>query len=70
MLPSIPTHRLAPTPISPAPQPIEFTHEAALYRLRIWTQRELALIPRQRRPRAHYVPGLGWVGGDFVAMLN
>jgi hypothetical protein len=70
MVPATPTLGLDPTTIAPTPQPLYFTREAALYRLRIWTAREWASIPARDRPRADYFPGLGWVGGEFVAALS
>jgi hypothetical protein len=44
--------------------------EAALYRLRIWTEREWSEIPAEAQPHAELMPGLGWVGGDFIEALN
>jgi hypothetical protein len=53
-----------------APRPVYFTREGSLYRLRVWSEREWAMIPPARRPRAEHVPGLGWVGGDLIAVMN
>lgn len=61
---------LTPGQVGTAPGPVYFTREGALYRLRIWTEREWASMPSGDRLRADHVPGLGWVGGDFIEAMN
>jgi hypothetical protein len=53
-----------------APEPVYFTHAGALYWVRIWKEREQAVMPAKDRTLAEYVPGLGWVVGDFIASMN
>jgi hypothetical protein len=63
---SNPVRRAAPS----TPEPIYFTRRGALYRLRIWSEREWALIASKLRHHAEYFSGLGWVGGEFITMMS
>ena len=70
MLPLFPDRGLLPCTPPTALKPSYFTHEAVLYQLRIWSQREWSSIPHGSRPHAEHVPGLGWVGGEIIEVLN
>ena len=56
--------------VTDAPEPIYFVHEAGLYRLRLWTAQQWAARPADSRGPAEFLPGLGWLVGEFVGMLN
>lgn len=51
--------------------PIELISHGMLCRLRIWNDREWALLAEEQKPRDFaQVPGLGWVGAVPIAGLN
>ncbi len=66
MFKSIPAHDAAQTAV----EPTYFTRDGGVYLLRVWSEREWVSMPAGNRPQAEYVLGLGWVGGEFVGMMN
>jgi hypothetical protein len=70
MLPTFSDRGLLPSSPPTVPKPISFTHKAALYQLRMWSEREWSSIPLGSRPHAEQIPGLGWVGGELIEVLN
>ena len=50
---------------------LQVTAGPMLCRLHVWTEEEWAELAEHDRPVEFvHAPGLGWVGGEFVQLLN